>query len=187
MKIRNKKGFSLLEVLGAIFVLSFGIMAVLSLISNSARNSIDSRDHVVAAGLAQEGLELVRNIRDNNFFSGDTFDNIGNGDGQCIDFASGALVSSCNNRLYYRSSPAAYLHGSGSGRAETKFYRKIIVSDYGSNGKFLTSMVIWSGSSFPDKSDCNAASQCVYAEDVLTSWGDGSGSSGGGSFTPPPS
>lgn len=187
MKIKNKKGFSLLEVLSAIFVLSVGIVGVLSLITSSIRDSIDSRNHIIASELAQEGVELVRNVRDNNFFSGSAFDDINNGDGQCIDLASGTLISSCNNRLYYRNSPVAYLHGSGAGRTETKFHRKITVSNYnnyGIEGKLLISMVIWGGSSFPSKADCNSKAQCVYAEDVLTSWAE---SSSGGSSVPPPS
>lgn len=58
-------GFSIMEVMISMFVLSAGIVAVIQLFSSGFINSAADRDRIVAAGLAQEGLEIVKNIRDN--------------------------------------------------------------------------------------------------------------------------
>ncbi len=64
--MKRKKGFSFLEVMAAMFVVSFGLVAVIELFATGLINSSMDRDRIVAAGLAQEGLEIVKNIRDNN-------------------------------------------------------------------------------------------------------------------------
>jgi hypothetical protein len=64
---RVRKGFSFGEVLISAFVLTVGLTATSALVSSSLGYSYDNRDAVVATQLAQEGVELVRNIRDENF------------------------------------------------------------------------------------------------------------------------
>ncbi|MGB4942985.1 MAG: hypothetical protein WBO92_02635 [Candidatus Moraniibacteriota bacterium] len=60
------QGFTIAEVLLAGFVLSVGMVTVMSLFSASHRQSFDTRNVIIATELAQEGAEIVRNIRDNN-------------------------------------------------------------------------------------------------------------------------
>lgn len=70
MKQKNKKqlrGFSLPEVLLAVFVLSIGVTTIVAVMTGSLRVSLNNNDVVIATGLAQEGIELVRNVRDNDF------------------------------------------------------------------------------------------------------------------------
>ena len=64
--VTTQKGFSLLEGVLAIFILTMGILPVAGLITSSSRISLQARDAITAAGLSQEGVELVRNVRDNN-------------------------------------------------------------------------------------------------------------------------
>ena len=61
------KGFTLLEVLVAMFVLVMGVLGVFGLISRTVTFNSSVNSQLVASYLAQEGLELVRNIRDANF------------------------------------------------------------------------------------------------------------------------
>ena len=60
----QKNGFSLIETLVAITVLVFGIVGPLTLAQIGLRSFSQIRDRIVAEYLAQEGLEIVRNIRD---------------------------------------------------------------------------------------------------------------------------
>lgn len=64
------KGFSIGEVLLAAFVLTSGLLATSALMSTSLQNSFETRDAIIATQLAQEGIELVRNFRDNDFAAG---------------------------------------------------------------------------------------------------------------------
>lgn len=69
MLIKNKKnnGFTLAELLIAIFVLTSGIISAYIMIQNSINATTSAKMRTIAAYLAQEGIEIVRNIRDTNF------------------------------------------------------------------------------------------------------------------------
>jgi hypothetical protein len=66
------KGFTLMEAIVAIFVITTGLVGVLSLVSQTISSSTFSKDKLIAAYLAQEGIEIIRNIRDTNWLEGGT-------------------------------------------------------------------------------------------------------------------
>jgi len=70
--ITDQAGFSLVEVLVAIFVLTFALLGTLSLIEAVTTAGRVSSTQLTAANLAQEGIELVRNFRDESLASSDT-------------------------------------------------------------------------------------------------------------------
>lgn len=63
----NKKGFSLIETIVAILIMTGGIIGVYSAIQNVSALAKDSNTRLQASFLALEGAEIVRNIRDNNY------------------------------------------------------------------------------------------------------------------------
>lgn len=63
-KKNNSHGFTLLEVIIAIGLILVGLIGLLTLISFTIANSRFSANHLIAAHLAQEGIEAVRNERD---------------------------------------------------------------------------------------------------------------------------
>ena len=64
-----KKGFTLIETLVAISVLTVAIAAPLVLASQSLMTAYQARDNVVAFNLAQEAIEAVRAQRDHNLLN----------------------------------------------------------------------------------------------------------------------
>jgi Tfp pilus assembly protein PilV len=73
MKItkRNKNdGFYLIEAIIAMFLLTVGLLVAVDLLSKTMTGNIEDRENITAVALAQEGVELVRNLRDNNFAQG---------------------------------------------------------------------------------------------------------------------
>jgi prepilin-type N-terminal cleavage/methylation domain-containing protein len=76
----NKKGFTLLEVMLALGVITIGLMGVSSLVLQNIQVQDINKNYLVASMLAQEGLELVRNIRDTNFLKMDLGYDWKNGD-----------------------------------------------------------------------------------------------------------
>ena len=69
---RQQRGFSLLEALVSIVVLSFGLLGVAGLQASSLKYSRDARNQTVAVNLARELAEMIRsNARE----SGKTADN----------------------------------------------------------------------------------------------------------------
>lgn len=63
---KNKKGFSMVETLIAIFILALGLSAFMSVASSGLQSSIYAKDRVTAFYLAQEAIEVIKNIRDEN-------------------------------------------------------------------------------------------------------------------------
>ena len=67
-KILSKnKGFTLVETMVAISILMLAILGPLSIASTSLRNVVLARDQITAYYLAQEGIEYVRYVRDNQY------------------------------------------------------------------------------------------------------------------------
>ncbi len=70
MRKENKNGFTLVEGLVAIAILVLVITFVLNVIQGSLKPLAHSQAQIVASFLAQETIETVRNIRDENFLKG---------------------------------------------------------------------------------------------------------------------
>lgn len=88
-KFSAKKGFTLPEVIVAMTVLSLVIFTATNLVVQIIRSNTQNIDTMVAYGLAQEGLEGMRNIRDSNWLLGAEF----NGDlGQNVLNQWGAVL-----------------------------------------------------------------------------------------------
>ena len=73
-KMLKYKGFSLLETLVVIAVITVGLVGIMGLIVYITSIGQVSPNEIIAANLAQEGIEVVRNIRDSNWLEGNDFD-----------------------------------------------------------------------------------------------------------------
>ncbi len=62
--MKLKKGFTLVEALIAVSILMIAVVSTMSISQRSLLSSIVSRDQMTASFLAQDGLEAVKNIRD---------------------------------------------------------------------------------------------------------------------------
>ncbi|MCT4617376.1 MAG: prepilin-type N-terminal cleavage/methylation domain-containing protein [Candidatus Gracilibacteria bacterium] len=67
MKKFNNAGFSIIEILVGIFIFTLGLLSVYLMLHSSVRMNDYSRHEIIAANLARESLDLVKNIRDTNF------------------------------------------------------------------------------------------------------------------------
>jgi len=68
-RMRATNGFTLVETLVAIAVLTIAIVAPMSLTTQSLSSAYYARDQVTAFHLAQEAIEAVRSVRDGNVLS----------------------------------------------------------------------------------------------------------------------
>ena len=68
--MKNLRAFTLLETLVAVAVLLMALLGPFSIAQQSLRSAYYARDQVTAFYLAQEGIEFVRAIRDQNYLSG---------------------------------------------------------------------------------------------------------------------
>lgn len=68
-KLAHKKGFTLLETLVAIFLLTLALTGPIYIATLAIRSSVESRDNISAYYLAEEVVEAIRNIRDTRSLS----------------------------------------------------------------------------------------------------------------------
>jgi prepilin-type N-terminal cleavage/methylation domain-containing protein len=74
MKEITSRGYTLIEVLVGMIIFALGMMALVSLQGNLARNSSDSNARTVAANIAEEVIESVRTFSQINVDAGGTAD-----------------------------------------------------------------------------------------------------------------
>ena len=65
--IFQPKGFTLLEVVIAVALISIGLISIYSLVNSLSSTASTLKGKLIASQLAQEGVEVVRNIRDENW------------------------------------------------------------------------------------------------------------------------
>ncbi len=142
MKIKSKKqnhkqGFSIVEVIVAASIVAMGFIGVISLSTQNTQIHLTNRNVLVASQLAQEGMELIRNIRDSNWLEGKSFTEGIVPDVNpyfSLDYTRGRFsIASPNDPL-----SRLYLDGNGyyahllSG-TPTQFYRYFTVANNGNN------------------------------------------------------
>jgi hypothetical protein len=139
-----------MEAIVAIFVITTGLVGILSLVSQTIASSTFSKDKLIAAYLAQEGIEIIRNIRDTNWLGEQVWEGLTS----CTEFPS----SPCEWEVDYTASTVAdpvldsylgrflyidkndvdgdgitnfyrYINSPGPDDIQTKFKRKITISD----------------------------------------------------------
>lgn len=69
-KYSSSSGFTLIEALLAIFIFSMALVSLITITSRGITGTAQARDQAIAQFLAQEGIEVVRNIRDANIVQG---------------------------------------------------------------------------------------------------------------------
>ncbi len=69
LKVKNKAGFTLIEVITIFFIVTMALVGILALIVQSLSSQTYNKNNLVAYQLAQEGIELIRNFRDSSWLA----------------------------------------------------------------------------------------------------------------------
>lgn len=125
----SKNGFTLVEVIVSLGIISLVSVSAMSAVSLSLTSAAKIKNDLIAAGLAQEGLEIVRSIRDRDWHLGSSFGaSLPNGS-YLVDWSSQSLLSFSGTFLKKDSNG---LYGYGTGQ-DTIFKRKIIIENSAQN------------------------------------------------------
>lgn len=76
LKYTLKKWFSIIEVMIGVFIFSLGLVAIYALLISSLNLSEYNKNAIIASQLAVEQIEIIRNIRDTNYETVRSWDNI---------------------------------------------------------------------------------------------------------------
>jgi len=138
----NQKGFSLLGVIIAIFIAIIGLMAILNLANISLRGAYSSKMRLIASGLAQEGIEVVRNFRNSNSDWDDWYNAVSDND-YLVQYDSSDLMDFVDIQLRLDTSSGIYgLYQYGIGN-DSSFYRKVSLEKISADEVKITVEVKW--------------------------------------------
>ncbi len=128
-ELTNKKGFTLLEVMIAILVIMVGTVGVINVLQATTSSVSVSSSRLQAVYLAQEGLEIVRNVRDANWLEARTVptswsEGLGTGEWEA-DYLSQSLFDDYDGDFLNIDANGFYSYSPGT---QTGFKRKITVN-----------------------------------------------------------
>jgi len=135
MKLRSyadvrvaSKGFSLAEVLVATGIVGVALAPIVFLLTTSIRQASVVQDQLIAGQLAQEGVEIVRAVRDENWINaapGRPFYSGLAAGTWLVDYRRAALLPfSAGEPLRIEAGTGFYYHGAG---VPSRFFRTIHV------------------------------------------------------------
>jgi len=138
-------GFTLIEILIAITVITLGIVGFYAAITRVASLTFSNSSRFVASRLAQEGIELVSNIRDTNWIKGTDWDNGLADNDYRVQYDKDSLLTYSSVPLNINSD-GFYNYDSGS---PTKFTRKITITHISSVELKVKVQITWPGKGSP--------------------------------------
>jgi len=146
---KESKGFTIIEVVITISILSVGIISTYNAFYSIMNVADNMSDRLTAAYLAAEGFDIVKNIRDTNFIEGRSFstDLLVCSTGCQADYKAGTPAEQIANQLKVYSGSflkinADGLYGYDAG-TDTKFKRKITITQVTTDQLQVDSQVLW--------------------------------------------
>jgi type II secretory pathway pseudopilin PulG len=139
----GRQGFTLMEVIISMGLIVTALVTCIALVTFSISSARSGKSKLIAVNLAQEGLEIVRNIRDSNWLAqkrtADTWrDGLGEGDWWVQYDSLGLLASGSDNLLI--DDDGFYQYASGS---YTPFRRTITITHIDGNRIKVEAEINW--------------------------------------------
>lgn len=148
LKTKNSAGFTLIETFVAITILLIAIVGPFTLVMKGLAVSKSTKGQIIAMYLAQDGMEYVRNIRDENILTGDDWlDDLG----ECVGAGVNCLVDTSYYRrvigcdgecavLKLNSSSKIYGYDTVVGWADSIFTREINIDEITPNVEVIVTV-----------------------------------------------
>lgn len=139
-----KKGFSIIEIIIILFIIAIGLLGLLSLIIQNIQSQGYNQRNFVAYQLAQEGIELIRMVRDTNWLQGESF-NEGLMDGEYVmgylDDLPQPAGENASDLILRQEQDGFYQHGGVA--PSSGFSRKIILLRENANTLSVLVQITW--------------------------------------------
>ncbi len=139
--LNNDSGFTIVETLIAIAVLMIAIAGPLVIASKGLTAALYSKDQMIASFLAQESMEVIKNIRDVNYDSEDPYSSFSRFVGNCdsptkycdADPLNSNMIEESygypdGHRIYFDATKG-YTSSQGGNAEETIFSRYFYMED----------------------------------------------------------
>ena len=163
MKIQYESGFSLMEVIIAIYIIITALTGIMALVSAINVSASASSSKLIAANLAQEGIEVVKSIRDLNFGVNswdDWYASFSGANNYLVQYNDAAWRGWQDIPLKYDSATGLYGYDAGV-NTPFAYKRKIILTKVDDNEIKVEAIVSWTE---------HNRSQTLTVEDRLWNW-----------------
>lgn len=158
-------GFTLVETLIAILIFSTALVSLMAIASRGISATITAQQQISAQYLAQEGLEVVRNIRDSNFISGVAWDtgliNCSLGSPCTVEYGTSQVppnLVSCSGCEVLQDVNGFFTANAVN---PSGFFREIVLTPQGPTEYLVTSRVTW---------NTKGLERNVTLQTLLTNW-----------------
>jgi prepilin-type N-terminal cleavage/methylation domain-containing protein len=145
-KKHNKPAFSLIEMMTVILIVAIGLVGTTQLVAQSLDAQMINKGGIVAYQLAQEGLEIVRQKRDANWFRALDWRTDLAGGTYCTDYISPLElhpVASLDACPLYLNAENWYYSPESEGADFSGFNRLIEISENDENSILVRATVTW--------------------------------------------
>jgi len=154
-KFNLQKGFTLIESLVAISILVVAVTGAYGAATAGIASGIFSKDQTIAIYLAQEGIEQIRNMRDNNGLTSQPWmTNIAASGNDACNFGKVCTVDAFNNSInrcsgagqcpVLQEDPVNGFYGYTAGWTNTIYDREITLTQINSHEVAINVNVKWS-------------------------------------------
>ncbi|MFA5431657.1 MAG: prepilin-type N-terminal cleavage/methylation domain-containing protein [Candidatus Paceibacterota bacterium] len=143
---KKEKGFTLLEMLITILIISVGVLGTYTSVFKYSKNTQKEKEAFIATYLCQEGVEIIKNMRDSNWVAEEEDWNNGLTNIIC---ATGCEIDYLGNTLTaYSAADFLYINPDGTYRYEasgvkTPWTRRIIIDSSDATKLAITVSVYW--------------------------------------------
>ena len=153
-KKRTQSGFTLIETLFAVLIFSAALVSLMTIAGRGISATRTAREQVTAYYLAQEGLEVVRNIRDTNFVIDGLWDT---GLSECVndvcqvvygDHTEPPTIDVCDTGCIVYSENGDFVD-SDTNTIDSGFRRSITLEQTQSGEYLVKSRVSWNARNIP--------------------------------------
>lgn len=145
-KLSKNGGFTLVEILVVIFIFGIVIGAAMTLFNLNVFGANTVKNNYIASGLIQEGIEVMKNLRDSDWHSGKSFGSFGSSVGVTAD---GSYIGQWNSAqlanfvdAFLKENTATGLFSYDEG-VDTIFKRKIELSTVSAVEKKVVVTITW--------------------------------------------
>lgn len=176
---QNQKGFTLVETLVSLAIFTSAVVGMIVITSQGINDTVYAKNKLVATALSQEGIEIVRNIRDSSLLASSTdgwtdflatvspclsgmcdidplFEDLAT-----IDIAQCPTQDDCRLKRDVTLGDPSYYRNQGSGN-ESSFSRTIQINSLDADSVEIISTVSWVQGSGGVKE--------VESKEYLTNW-----------------
>lgn len=154
------RGFTLVETLIAIVILTLSIVGPFQIVQGVLDSAYNARDELIGTGLAQEGMEYIREVRDSNYLNNaknnggiswlSGFDGT-SGTPNCL--SNTCMMDPMSNNVYQCTGTTCsygplyldtnYVYNQQQRGVATKFVRSVTMTTISANETLVTVTVTW--------------------------------------------